>query len=227
MNIRPILFLIFFLSSLSLFAQRTRITQEAKPAASVANGVNSSGDKKIITTSRKANGYIVYRKDTIKGLIMLSLNGVYLDHTQNNGTGKFYDLKFKDRNLKTVMMYNADNKPLCLTRVQESDKKLMRLLHEGKLTVYDDWVGYVYTTEDVDPFLLVVSHNGEVETLSSFSKGGNQKRPYRLYKRHLRAEDRLQNKMVGTFADYGWTRLTGCRYLHIFNAWKPDLRNMS
>ncbi len=175
MSARLILFFVFFLSSFALSAQRTRVTQVPKSPTSVANGVNSSGDKKIVTTSRKANGYIVYKGDTIKGLIMMGLDGVYLDHIQNNGSGKFYDVKFKDRGLKTIMMYNADNKPLCLTRVKESDKKLMRLLHEGKLTVYDDRIGYVYTPDDIDPFLVVVSYNGEVETLGSFSKGETRK----------------------------------------------------
>ncbi len=175
MNIRLILSLVCCLLPLGVFAQHVRESKLPQSPSSVANGVNSSSDKKIVTTSRKANGYIVYKGDTIKGLIMLTLDGINLDHRYNETQGKFYDLKFKDRDLKTIMMYNVDNKPLCLTRVKTTDKKMMRLLHEGKLTVYDDRVGYVYSPDDIDPFLVVVSYDGEVETLGSFSRGETRK----------------------------------------------------
>lgn len=176
MNARAILFLAFFLQSFCISAQvRTRTQKLPKPASTVANGVNTTGDKQIVTTTRKANGYIVYKGDTIKGLMMLTLNSVFMERPRRHGPSTMYDINFKDKDLKTIMMYNTDNKPLCLTRVKETDKKMMRMLHEGKLNVYDDRLDYVYSTEDIDPFLVVVSHNGEVETLGSFSRGETRK----------------------------------------------------
>lgn len=175
MNMRTLFLLLLLLPAIASRAQGGGSPKVIRPASSVASGANSTGNKHIITTTRRADGYIVYKDDTIKGLIMMGQNEVYLEHPISAGYSTFYSLRLKERELKTIMMYNADKKPLCLTRIKDGDKKMMRLIHEGKLNVYDDRVGYIYKPSDIDPFYIVVEHNGEVENLGSFGSEGTRK----------------------------------------------------
>jgi hypothetical protein len=80
----------------------------------------------------------------------------------------FYKFKMKDTALKTVVMYNEDKKPVCLTRAHDKSNRLLRLVHEGKLNIYDGRIGFVYRPKDIDKYLLVVSYDGITDDLSSF-----------------------------------------------------------
>jgi len=44
----------------------------------------------------------------------------------------------------------------------------MRVIHEGKLNIYDDRVQYIYKPSDIDKNLIMVSYDGVVDDLSSF-----------------------------------------------------------
>ncbi len=168
MNLRGLLFFLLIFPAFTSLAQYGK-TQVTPSPESIGSGINSTSNKHISAISPSADGYIVYKHDTIRGLIMLSQTEVNLEHPENEGESTYYTIKFKDRNLQTIMMYNYDKKPLCLTRVKNDDKKLRRLLHEGKLNVYDDRAGYVYKPGDIDAYLIIVSYNGIVDDLGSFS----------------------------------------------------------
>ena len=128
-----------------------------------------------ITRYGKSKGYIVYKGDTLKGAIMLSKTELYFEKYEFGEESKYYIIKLRNPALKTIMMYNHDNKPLCITRIRPTDKKMHRLLHEGKLNIYDDWMRYIYEPGDIDPFMLVVECNGEVDELGSFAKAGTKR----------------------------------------------------
>lgn len=169
--------LLLLLCSTPILAQQG--WKDARPVSTPNTGGGGNGGngfaKHIITVSKSADGYIVYKKDTIKGLIMLTKTEVYLEHPLSSSYSTFYNLKLRNKELTTIMMYNVDKKPLCITRIKPDDKRMMRLIHEGKLNVYDDKYDYVYKPSDVDPYLIVVSYNGEVDDLGSFSSEGTRR----------------------------------------------------
>ncbi len=116
----------------------------------------------------EGDGYLVYKKDTIWGVVTLSKEAVSLEKKLDQKHNFLCSYNLKDLNLKTVVMYNSDNKALCLTRVTKNDKKMMRLIHEGKLNIYDGRTDYVYTPGDIDKNLIKISYDNVVEDLSSF-----------------------------------------------------------
>lgn len=136
-----------------------------------SHGEYRIGHRNIITLYKQLDGYIVLHQDTLHGLIQLSKTTLYFDQYMPNDQLKPYVIKLKDTALSTIMMYNYDMKPLCIKRVQPGDKKMHRVVHSGKLNIYDDWMKYIYKPSDIDPYLLVVENNGEVDELGSFTKG--------------------------------------------------------
>ena len=119
-------------------------------------------------SARQAEGYVVYKTDTLKGLIWVSKTEVLLERMLDSKYSYVNDFKLKNTDLKTIMLYNQDGKPLCLTRVKPTDKRMMRLVHEGKLNIYDDQIRYIYKPTDIDKAMIVISYNGEVEELGAF-----------------------------------------------------------
>ena len=124
--------------------------------------------KHVATSEYMADGYVVYRTDTMYGLLMLGRTFATIEQPVDSVYSHFHTYKLKDTGLKTIMMYNYDKKPMCLTRVRETDRHMMRLLHEGKLNVYDDRADYIYSPQDIDKFLIVVACDGEVDKLGAF-----------------------------------------------------------
>ncbi len=116
----------------------------------------------------EGDGYLVYKKDTIRGIVTLSKEAVSLEKKIDPKHNFLCTFKLKDLDLKTVVMYNEDNKALCLTRVTKEDKKMMRLIHEGKLNIYDGRLDYIYKPGDIDKNLIKISYDNVVEDLSSF-----------------------------------------------------------
>ncbi len=118
---------------------------------------------------RQGGGYIVYRNDTIWGEVFINQHEVTLEKRMDNKHNFIVTHKLNDLKLKTVMMYNnSDKKQLCLTRVKKDDKKMMRVIHEGKLNIYDGRIDYIYKPEDIDKNLIVIAYDKVVDDLSSF-----------------------------------------------------------
>jgi len=117
---------------------------------------------------QQVDGYVVYNKDTMHGLIMLYRKELVMEQPIDADYSYFYKFKMKDTALKTVVMYNEDKKPVCLTRAHDKSNRLLRLVHEGKLNIYDGRIGFVYRPKDIDKYLLVVSYDGITDDLSSF-----------------------------------------------------------
>jgi hypothetical protein len=117
---------------------------------------------------RRLDGYLVYNNDTLHGLITLYKKEVWLEQPVNGDVSYFYTYKMKDKSLKTIVLYNEEKKPVCFTRIPEKANRFLRVVHEGKLNIYDGRFGFVYRPKDIDKYLLVVSYNGIVDDLSSF-----------------------------------------------------------
>ncbi len=82
------------------------------------------------------DGYIVYCRDTAYGLINLTASGVYFD-----GGDLQLMIPYKHQGLKAVVLFNDRNEELYLKRVG-NDKILSRVLHDGKLLIYDCYYSF-------------------------------------------------------------------------------------
>jgi len=116
----------------------------------------------------RADGYLIYNDDTLKGIITLDKYSVWLERPVNDDYSFYYYFRPSDLKLKAVIAYNVDNKPLYLTRVTCKDHKLLRLVHEGKVNIYDDRFGYIYAPNQIDKNLVVISCDGKVKEMGSF-----------------------------------------------------------
>lgn len=115
-----------------------------------------------------ADGVVVYEDDTLTGNLWIYQKVVQLESPINDTFSYYYNFKFKDLKLKSVIAYNKDKKALTLARVAPTDKYMMRVVHEGKLNIYDDRINYIYAPKDVDRGVITISYDGIVEHLGSF-----------------------------------------------------------
>jgi hypothetical protein len=112
-------------------------------------------------------GYVVYARDTISGAISLRTNTVFLATKDSSGS---YDYKFRigNKELEYVTAFNSEDKQVKLVRLDQNKRKLWRVVHEGKLNLYDDAHGFIYRPEDIDKMSLVAEFNGTTKTMRSF-----------------------------------------------------------
>jgi hypothetical protein len=114
-------------------------------------------------------GFVVYEHDTITGDITMTKNAVSLE---TSDSGKNYDYKFrlKQKGLQYVTVYNNSdsNSQLNLVRLKD-DKRLLRIVHEGKLNIYDTRHGFIHTPEDIDVNTIMIVYNGQQESIHSSS----------------------------------------------------------
>jgi len=138
------------------------------PPVAVDNGYGTNGYAKNNADEQGDNGYAVYARDTIRGNIKLKHGAVLLENT-DSGRNYDYTFKIKQHELACVTMYNDDNKQLNLVRLKDEPKKLWRIVHEGKLNIYDEHHDFIYTPNDIDIRTLTVVYNGETVSLHSSS----------------------------------------------------------
>ena len=123
----------------------------------------------------RAAGYVVYNADTIKGIISFNRFDVFVEQPINKEYSYYYQFNSRNLHLKAVVTYNVDNKPLFLVRVSPKDHKLFRLVHEGKLNIYDDRFAYIYNPDQIDKNLIVVAYKGRVKEFGSFFTAGTKR----------------------------------------------------
>lgn len=83
------------------------------------------------------DGYMVYNKDTLTGIVTMNPESVYVEEAINQTYGNTYNAKYRDKYLKCITLFKG-NKTLCLTRLADNDRQLWRIVHSGKLMIYDD-----------------------------------------------------------------------------------------
>jgi hypothetical protein len=114
------------------------------------------------------DGYVVYKNDTIRGYIMVDKKDIYIK--QFGGFGHDVERTFSTTNtdVTCVMLYNAEDKMMALVRLNAADRKLWRIVHEGKVNLYDDRIGFIYEPNDIDKDNLTIVCGGEVEHMKTF-----------------------------------------------------------
>ena len=130
--------------------------------------MHSDWDNGLVSITKRCEGFVVYRGDTLHGLIILTVNEVMVEQPVGDELSNYHTFKLKNTDLETIMMYNFDKKPLCITRVSRNDKRMLRLVHCGKLNIYDDRIAYIYEPKDIDKNYIIISSEGVVDDLSSF-----------------------------------------------------------
>ena len=133
--------------------------------------VNNSGQAEEVTM----DGYAVYEHDTIQGRVTLTPRMV-LVAAKDSSNNYNYRFKLKKEGLESVTLYNNDNKELSLIRLQDEPKKLWRVVHEGKLNLYDDRRGFIYSPDDIDRHSLKVVWNGSAASLGYHSETDTKER---------------------------------------------------
>ncbi len=119
-------------------------------------------------TKEPMDGFVVFYNDTLSGAVTVARRAISMETTDS---GKDYDYHFheKDPGLQCVTVYNEDNKQLNLVRLRGNTKKLWRVIHTGKLNIYDGRRGFIYKPEDVDLKTLTISYNAEITSINSSS----------------------------------------------------------
>lgn len=127
---------------------------------------NSDNNEQL--SKEPMDGYVVFFNDTLSGAVTVDKRAISLETIDS---GRNYDYRFhqKDQGLQYVTVYNEDDKQLNLVRLKEEPKKLLRVIHTGKLNIYDSRRGFIYKPADIDVKTLTVSYNGEVASLHSNS----------------------------------------------------------
>jgi len=112
------------------------------------------------------NGYIVYDKDTLTGLIILNNLSVSLGKSANNKDENGHKYFYNDRLLKSVVVYGK-NQELFLTRINSGDKTLSRVLHFGRLRIFDDRYCFI-SPDNIDKGRMKVAFDDQFKTVGSF-----------------------------------------------------------
>ncbi len=146
------------------------------------------------TESVTLDGYLVYDRDTMSGIITMEKDRALLEQPHNAHNESVYTAKFDDRYLRAITLFEG-NRELYLVRLSASDKHLWRLVHSGRINVYDDRSTFP-TVNNIDKANLRISYAGDgVKTIS----GKAQLVDYinKVYSLHLTAKD------------YSWKQLFG------------------
>ena len=139
------------------------------PTYSAGQGAGNDyyADNQDNNSTEELEGYVVYANDTLSGAISMRGNTVFLE-TADTARGYDYKFKMKNKQLEYVTAYNDDDKQVKLVRLTKSKNKLWRVVHEGKLNLYDDDHRFIYRPEDIDKMSLIAEFNGQEKTLNSF-----------------------------------------------------------
>ncbi|HXS38080.1 MAG TPA: hypothetical protein VN721_15360 [Flavipsychrobacter sp.] len=105
-------------------------------------------------------GYIVYGNDTLSGKVALVETSIYL---KDNNVDSVYKFRISDYNLHTVKVFN-DSEELTLVRLRKNDKDLVRVVHQGKVTIYDDYFDFLSKPADVDINGIELTYAGHLDT---------------------------------------------------------------
>jgi hypothetical protein len=88
------------------------------------------------------DGYLVYDKDTSAGIITMNNNSVSLEQPAGNNREYGSTAFFNDPYLKGVTLYKG-NRTLYLARLSDKERQLWRVVHNGKMKVYDDTYSFL------------------------------------------------------------------------------------
>jgi hypothetical protein len=131
-------------------------------------GASSDNYDYDYNTDDSLEGYVVYAHDTLSGVVTIASSAVYLE-TADSAQGYDYKFRMRKPELQYVTAYNSDDKQIKLVRLGSNKKHMWRVVHEGKLNLYDDGKGLIYQPGDVDKMNLIAEYNGKQNKLNQLS----------------------------------------------------------
>lgn len=135
-------------------------------------GHHSSKDADDFKDLRKniCTGYVVYGADTLAGIIVCADNTICIKETEEDTTHRF---AISDTCLHSAMLQDNGN-TLYLVRLE--NKKLYRVFHTGKLSIYDTY--YSFDRHSKQFFLenSWMKYNDKLERLNGFFTTGVKKK---------------------------------------------------
>ncbi len=117
------------------------------------------------------DGYVVYGKDTFAGVITPAKNIIVLEEQLDELHELAGVYSYDDKKLKTVAIFDG-NRELYLTRAVPGGK-LLRTIHSGKLSLYDDHYNFL-SLSNVSKTKLTLVYNGAAISSKIFLAGANK-----------------------------------------------------
>ncbi len=126
--------------------------------------IPARGGGSVLNTS--LDGYVVNGADTLSGIVTMTEKAIYLEQPIDDKRETGYMFLYDDNNVKTVAVFEGSSS-LYLGRPGGTGK-LSRVIHDGKLAVYDDNQYRFLTLGNVHKTKLLAVYNGQVKSPKSF-----------------------------------------------------------
>ena len=125
---------------------------------------HSQHDTDAFAELRKSiyTGFVVYGSDTLQGMVICSGNAIGV---RVQGADSTISYPVTDTHLRFASI-TGKGRPLELVRLQ--DNKLYRVLHKGKLNVYDTYFSFDYNSKEFFNAASWVSYPGYGHSLNTF-----------------------------------------------------------
>lgn len=105
------------------------------------------------------NGYIVYGIDTMRGVITMDRSSVHLEQPINDKKELAATTAYSNKQLKAIVLFKG-NRILHLTRFSEKERELWRIVHTGKLNIYDPIFSFP-TPNNIGRSMLKIAYHGQ------------------------------------------------------------------
>jgi hypothetical protein len=108
-------------------------------------------------------GYIVYRKDTVRGMLRFKMGHVWVTNGMFNAAGSY---KLNDRHLHNITLSNREGTIIHIVKFKNFNDKYYRLVHEGKMNMYDRHFVFNMAPDQVDIENMAVTVDGNIKELN-------------------------------------------------------------
>lgn len=105
------------------------------------------------------DGFVVYGADTLYGIVTITKYEVGIEHQSIADGIRYSSYELTDKHLKAITVYKG-MRELHLVRAWPSDKHLSRVVHAGRLTIYDRKFSFL-TADNVSRRLRIASPGSE------------------------------------------------------------------
>jgi len=107
-------------------------------------------------------GYIVHDNDTLRGLIEFKSDVVRVKDALFNTIAKY---PLDNKRIHCIDLTNNAGNNIHLMRLKKDDGRYYRIVHQGKLTLYDRNFVFSYQPEDITMEHMYISYNGKIKNV--------------------------------------------------------------
>jgi hypothetical protein len=100
-----------------------------------------------VAESDSIYGYVVYNSDTVAGKTFMYENELVIQ--TNDPTDSIYTFDYTDSSLHCITLF-SNGQEMYLVRLKEKDDEFWRIVHAGKLSLYDDNFSFSFIPDDVN-----------------------------------------------------------------------------